>query len=36
MLAELTGVPTMTWGVIWIGVALLVSALAFRRAFRVA
>lgn len=36
MLAELTGVPTMTWGVIWIGVAVVVSALAFRRAYRAA
>ena len=36
MLAEMTGVPTMTWGVIWIGVAVVVSALAFRRAFKAA
>ncbi len=34
MLAELTGVPTVAWGVIWIGVALLVSWLLFRRAYR--
>ena len=36
MLAELTGVPTMTWGVIWIAVAVVVSALAFWRAFKAA
>jgi len=36
MLAELTGVPTMTWGVIWIAVAVIVSALAFRRAYKAA
>ena len=36
MLADLTGVPTMTWGVIWIAVAVVVSALAFRRAYKAA
>lgn len=36
MLAELTGVPTMTWGVIWIAVAAIVSGLAFLRAYRAA
>ena len=36
MLAEMTGVSTVTWGVIWIGVAVVVSALAFRRAFKAA
>ena len=34
MLAELTGVPTVAWGVVWIGAALLVSWLLFRRAYR--
>ncbi len=33
MLAELTGVPTVVWGVIWIGVALLISGFLFRWAF---
>ncbi len=36
MLAELTGVPTMTWGVVWIAVAIIVSAFVFRRAYRAA
>ena len=36
MLAEMTGVSTVTWGVIWIGIAVVVSALAFRRAFKAA
>ena len=36
MLADLTGVPTMTWGVIWIVVAVIVSALAFRKAYKAA
>ena len=36
MLSELTGVPTTTWGVIWIAVAVIVSALAFRKAFKAA
>ncbi len=34
MLAELTGVPTVVWGLIWIGLALVVSTLLFLRAFR--
>jgi hypothetical protein len=34
MLAEVTGVPTTAWGVIWIALALGVSALLFRRAYR--
>jgi len=34
MLAELTGIPTVAWGVIWIGIALAVSGLLFRRAYR--
>lgn len=34
MLAELTGISTMTWGVVWITVAALVSFLALRRAYR--
>lgn len=36
MLAELTGIPTMTWGVLWISIAIIVSALVFRRAFKAA
>lgn len=34
MLAELTGIPTLVWGVLWIGVALGVTFLLFRRAYR--
>jgi hypothetical protein len=34
MLQELTGVPTLIWGFLWIGLALLVSALLFRRIYR--
>jgi hypothetical protein len=34
MLAELTGVPTLVWGFAWIAVALIVSALLFRAAYR--
>ncbi len=33
MLAELTGIPTLIWGVLWIALALFVSAWLFRRAF---
>lgn len=33
MLSELTGVPTAAWGVLWIGLALLVSGLLFQRAW---
>ncbi len=34
MLAELTGVPTVAWGVIWIGVAIVAAALLIRSAYR--
>ncbi|TVR52300.1 MAG: M50 family peptidase [Gemmatimonadales bacterium] len=34
MLAQLTGIPTLVWGVLWIGIALVVSAGLFVRAFR--
>lgn len=34
MLAALTGVPTVVWGVLWIGVALVASAWLLRRALR--
>lgn len=34
MLAEITGIPTAIWGVLWIGVALAFSAWLFRRAYR--
>jgi hypothetical protein len=34
MLSELTGVPTLVWGVAWIAVALFISFLLFRRAYR--
>jgi len=34
MLSELTGVPTVVWGVVWITVALSVSAWLFLRAYR--
>jgi len=34
MLAELTGIPTVAWGILWIAVALAVSAWLFLRAFR--
>jgi len=34
MLGELTGVPTVAWGVIWIVLAVGASALLFRRAWR--
>ncbi|MGD2152184.1 MAG: M50 family metallopeptidase [Gemmatimonadales bacterium] len=32
MLAELTGVPTLFWGILWIALALFVSGWLFRRA----
>ena len=32
MLADLTGIPTVVWGVVWIGLALLISAWLFRKA----
>jgi hypothetical protein len=34
MLSKITGIPTMVWGIIWIVVALAVTALLFRRAYR--
>jgi len=34
MLADLTGVPTVVWGTIWIGIALAVSFVLLRRAYR--
>ena len=36
MLAELTGVPTVAWGIVWIGAALSVSGWLFMRAYRAA
>ena len=34
MLAEMTGVPTLVWGFVWIALALLISFLLFRRAYQ--
>lgn len=34
MLAELTGVPTVAWGILWIGIAVAVCALLLRREWR--
>ncbi|MSR37195.1 MAG: M50 family peptidase [Gemmatimonadetes bacterium] len=34
MLAEVTGIPTIFWGVLWIGLALAVCTLLFRWAWR--
>lgn len=34
MLAELTGIPTEVWGILWIALAILVCWLLFRRSFR--
>lgn len=34
MLAHLTGIPTLVWGGLWIGIALGVSGLLFWRAYR--
>ena len=34
MLAELTGVPTLVWGLVWIGIALAVSWWLLRWAYR--
>jgi hypothetical protein len=31
MLSEMTAIPTVVWGFLWIGLALLVSALLVRR-----
>ena len=36
MLADLTGISTVAWGGVWITVAVIVSALAFRRAYKAA
>jgi hypothetical protein len=34
MLAENTGIPTVAWGILWIGVALAFSAWLFRKALQ--
>lgn len=34
MLGEITGLPTQLWGIAWIVVALVVTALLFRRTYR--
>lgn len=34
MLAEITGIPTALWGVLWIGAAIAFSAWLFRRAYK--
>ncbi|MEJ2541441.1 MAG: M50 family metallopeptidase [Gemmatimonadota bacterium] len=34
MLAELTGVPTVVWGIVWITVAVVAAVLLFRRTLR--
>lgn len=34
MLAELTGIPTLLWGLVWIGLALAVSAWFFRWSYQ--
>ncbi|MBI4519244.1 MAG: M50 family metallopeptidase [Gemmatimonadetes bacterium] len=34
MLAELTGVPTLLWGTVWITLAILASALLFRKGYQ--
>ena len=34
MLAELTGIPTVAWGVVWIAVALIAAGLLLRSAYR--
>lgn len=34
MLGQLTGIPTMAWGVVWIAIALAASVWLFRRAWR--
>jgi hypothetical protein len=36
MLAELTGIPTVVWGFLWISAALAVSGTLWLRAFRAA
>ena len=34
MLSEVTGIPTTFWGFLWIGIAIVVSLILFRKAFR--
>lgn len=34
MLAELTGIPTVFWGILWIGLAIAAAAVLLRRALR--
>ncbi len=34
MLAEMTGIPTMFWGFLWIAIAIVVVLILFRKAFR--
>lgn len=34
MLGKITGIPGTVWGIVWIAVALVVTALLFRRAYR--
>jgi hypothetical protein len=34
MLSKITGIPTTVWGIAWIVIALAVTALLFRRAYR--
>jgi hypothetical protein len=34
MLAEMTGIPTLAWGILWIGAALVICWLLFRRLLR--
>ena len=34
MLAEITGIPTAIWGILWIGLGIAFSAWLFRRAYR--
>ena len=34
MLAEITGIPTMAWGIVWITIAVGVSAWLFQRSFK--
>lgn len=36
LLADLTGIPTVGWGILWIGLAIVASAWLFRRAYRLA
>lgn len=36
MLAELTGIPTVAWGIFWILLAVAASTIMFRRAYRAA